>query len=544
MTDNKTSTFSKWMVFLVVLGLSSCTKNFETINTPWSGSPTPTLPQLYIGIVANMDATAQTEMRDDNGWILPITQQGVVYTKSDYPFSTTTSIWSDYYHNLPNYTVCMNLIAAAPDSTIYTNLKAMLKTLKAYQTIKISNMFGDLPYSKAGLAITGTAAYKASYDKQQDIYLSVLADLTWAVNNLSTNSTQYSLAGNDYVLQNDIPQWIKFANSLRLRIALTMYGKDPTDAAPIIADALSKPLLSDYTTDNVGLSPANISGLTFDARAYSFGTECRLRMGTTMWQMMSSTNALDGSGIFDPRCSIFFEPNNNTEWKPFPQNSDISTNPENGDPYNQSIRDADWSNKDGIPPTPNRYANFNYYWSRDGVIAASTGARPELFMTAAEVHFLKAEVYATGIPGVTQDMTVAQNEYEAGITASVNFWSNMAIQSSVWVQNKPTGLPSPAAITALLTNPVVKFDPTKALTLIYAQEWIDLFTQPWDSWTLLRRTGGQTPMDPNNAAFYQQTYGNYQRYIYPGTESQYNYGNWFAATQGNDVISTKIWITK
>jgi Starch-binding associating with outer membrane len=544
-TNNKSGTFSKWMFALLVLGFASCTKNFETINTPWNGSPTPTLPQLYIGFVANLDATANTEMRDDNGWILPITQQGAVYTKSDYPWSSTTSIWTDFYHNLPNYYVCMNLISASQDSSIYTNFKAMLRTIKAYQTIKISNLYGDLPYSQAGLATTGTSAYKVPYDKQQDIYLSVLSDLTWAVNNLSDDPNQYSLGSSDYVLQNNIAQWVKFANSLRLRIALTMYDKDPADAAPIIADAMSKPLLSDWEADNVGLSQTNIPGIAFDARAYSFGGECRLRMGTTMWKMMSSTNALDGSGIFDPRCNIFFEPNNNTEWSPFPQNSDVSTNPENGDPYNTSIRDVNWADKNGNPPgTPNRYANFNYYWSRDGVIANSTGARPEIFMTAAEVHFLKAEVYALGVPGVTQDMNAAQTEYEAGVTASVNYWSNMAIQSSVWVVNKPTGLPNAGTITALLNNPIVKFDPTTALTQIYAQEWIDLFTEPWEAWTLLRRTGGQTPMDTDNAAFYQSTYGNYQRYIYPGSESQYNYDNWFAATGGNDLISTKIWITK
>ena len=549
-TNNKSGTFLRWMFVLLLAGFTSCTKNFETINAPWSGSPTPTLPQLYIGIVANLDATANTEMRDDNGWILPITQQGAVYTKSDYPWSTTTSIWSDFYHNLPNFNECLTIIASSPDTTIYTNFKGMLKTLKGYQAIKISNLFGDLPYFKAGLATTGAEAYKVPYDKQQDIYLAVLSDLTWAVNNFSDDPNQYSLGTSDYVLQNNIPQWIKFANSLRLRIALTIYGKDPTDAAPIIADALTKPLLSDWQNDNVGLSSSNISGLAFDARAYSYGNECRLRMGTTMWKMMSSTDATDGSGIFDPRAKIFFEPNNDTEWVPYPQNSDVSTNPETGSPYDQSIRDADWPNKIGktasTPGSPNLYANFNYYLSRDGVIANSTGAKPEIFMTAAEVHFLTAEAYILGIPGVSQDLTKAQTEYETGVTASLNYWTNMAMQSSVWVVSKPTALPSPAVITGVLNNPIVKFstDPTIALTQIYAQDWIDLFTEPWEALTLLRRTGGMTPMDPDNAAFYQSTYSSLQRYIYPGSESQYNYDNWFAETGGNDLISTKLWITK
>ena len=535
------------VVSVFALGLASCTKNFKAINTPWDGSPTPTLPQLYVAYVANLDNTANSEQRDDNGWLYPITQQGAIYTHSDYSYGGSTSAWSDFYHNLSNYYAAMNLIAATPDTAIYTNVKAMLKTLKVYQAIKVSDFYGDIPYSAAGKAVDyQTSSYTPAYDSQQSIYLSCLSDLTWAVNNFSaTDATQFSLGSSDGVLLNNITQWIKFANSLRLRLALNIYGKDPTDAAPIIVDALSKPLLSDYLADDIGLYSANIPGLSFPARAYSFGTECRLRMGTAMWQMMSSTNAEDGSGIVDPRCLIYFEPNNDSLWNPYPQNPTASTIPEQGDPYN-TLRDADWPNKDGAAPnqTPNLYANFNYYWSRDGEVSGSNGAIPELFMTAAEVHFLKAEVYAMGVTGVSQNLATAQTEYNAGVTASVNFWTTMAINSSVWVVNKPTGLPSTTAMTAFLNNPVVLFNAATALQQIYAQEWIDMIRQPWDAWTLLRRTGGQTPMDPNNASYYTQTYSAYQRYQYPASESEYNYANWYAETKGNDLTSTKIWIAK
>jgi hypothetical protein len=536
----------KGVALILVVGLASCTKNFEKINTPWNGSPTPTLPQLFTAFVANLDNTANSEQRDDNGWLYPITQQGAVYTKSDYLFSGSTSIWSDFYHNLSNYYAAMDFIAATPDTTVYTNVKAMFKTLRAYQAIKVSDLYGDIPYSQAGLAIEhNVSSYTPGYDSQQSVYLSCLADLTWAVNNFNTTDTkQVSLGTSDGVLNNNIPQWIKFANSLRLRMALNISGKDAADAAPIIADALGKPLLNDFSmADNIGLWSANISGLSFPARGYSFGTEVRLRMGTTMWEWMSGTNAQNGSGIFDPRCVIFFEPNNDSLWVPFPQNPTASTTPEQGDPYN-TLRDADWPNKDGNPPTNNLYANFNYYWSRDGLVTGSNGAIPELFMTAAEVHFLKAEAYATGFTGVTQDLAQAQTEYYAGVTASVNFWTTMAINSSVWVVNKPAALPTTTQMNTFLANPVVAFNPATALQQIYGQEWIDMIRQPWDAWTLMRRTGSLTPMDPNNAAYYTQTYGGYQRYEYPSSEAQYNRDNWTKATGGNDLTSTKIWIAK
>jgi hypothetical protein len=165
-------------------------------------------------------------------------------------------------------------------------------------------------------------------------------------------------------------------------------------------------------------------------------------------------------------------------------------------------------------------------------------------MTAAEVHFLKAEVYAAGLAGVAANMTTAQTEYNNGITTSVNFWTQQAINSQIWVVNNPTVLPSQATINAMLANPIVQFNSSTALQQIYAQEWIDMFRQPWDAWTLMRRTGGMTPMDPNNASFYTSTYGSFQRYQYPSSEQTYNQANWLAETGNNDLTTTKIWIAQ
>ena len=520
---------------IAIFGLASCTKKFEAMNTPWDGSPVPTVPQLYTAFVSNLtQGNAQVSY---NSWTYPITQLGVVYTKADYAYGNDgNDDWPKFYHNLANYNAMMDLIATTADTSIYTNVKAMMKVLRAYQVIKLSNLYGDIPFSEAGKAISyGTANYTPVYDKQQSIYVSCLADLKWAIDNFNaTDTKQFSLGNNELVLLNNIPQWIEFANSFRLRIALTMYDKDQADATPQITDALSKPLL-DADGTNVGLYPGtHIPNMDLQARQYSFGTECRLRMGTTMWQQMSSNNNTDGSGIFDPRCKIYFEPNADSLWVPFPQNPTTAST-EGGDPYNPA-RDADWSNKNGSNGTINKYADFNYYWARDVNI-------PELFMTAAEVHFLKAEIFARGLSG-SADMAQAATEYNTGITTSVNFWTTQAINSAVWVVNKPTGLPDAATMTALLTNPKVLFNTSTALQQIYAQEWIDMFRQPWEAWTLLKRTGGLTPMDPNNAAYYAATYGVLNRYQYPGSEQTYNYKNWQAETNGTDLISAKIWIAK
>jgi len=544
----------KWTVIITALALitgtlGSCTKNFQKENASYSGPASATLPQLYSGIGANLDRVAN--IGEDNAaarWLYPITQLGAVYAVSDYPFVQGT-IWSEFYSNLPAMNQMLTTMTTSPDSATYINAEAMVKVLRAYEAIELSNFYGAIPYSKAGKAFSGsTTDLTAPYDSQQQVYLSCLNDLAWAVNHFNTNSNQFSFGSSEFLFGaniHSIDQWRKFANSLRLRYALTIYDKDNADAAPIIADALTKPLLTDAVQDVVGLYQTNIPGISFDidgaGRDAFFRQESRARMGSTLWNLFSDNNNTDGSGIFDLRCKIFFEVNGNNEWVPYPQNP-VTPIADGGspDPYNTD-RDADWS----ADKTGNLYSDYNYYWGRDGNISGSTDACPEIFMSAAETDFLVAEAYAKGA-GVTQNYALAQAAYTAGVTASLTFWKNMAYNSSVWVVNKPTSAtPTPAELTAVLTNPKVAFTNANALSRIYAQEWIDLFRQPWVAWTLMRRTGYGTPQDTSNPAGYTQNYGSLQRYQYPADEKQFNNANWSAATNGgNDLTSTKIWITK
>ncbi|MBS1563584.1 MAG: SusD/RagB family nutrient-binding outer membrane lipoprotein [Bacteroidetes bacterium] len=530
MTHNK-----KLPVYIILLcaGLSgsSCKKNFETINSPWNQPTTASIPELFNGVVSSLPLTAG-EQSVFNAWIYPITQQGMIVSGSYAFVNARDAAWNNYYTTLGNYRLLQSRIAESSNPSGMNNVTAMLKTLMAYKTIKTTNYFGNMPYSSAGkVAVEGSAAFKAAYDNQSDIYASVLTDLKWAVDNLSTSPSQYSVGAYDTFLGGDIAMWSKFANSLRLRVAVTMYSKNSAVAGPQIAEALAKPLLADG--DNIGLWPSKIPGLKFEWREWSFTANCYLRMGSAMWSQMSSTNATDGSGIFDPRAKIFFETNNAGQWAAYPQNPTSSTPTEGGAPYDKAVRYTNWPNKGAA----NIYSPFNLYFEQDMTYI------PELMLTAAEVHFLKAEVYNRGL-GVTANAATAKTEYESGVTASLNFWTSIAFNSPVWTVNKPAAATATTAqINTLLANVAYNtVSPATALKQIYAQEWIDMYRQPWDAWTLLRRTGGATPMDPNNTSYYTANFGVYNRFPYPDNEVSYNHDNWTTATGGNDVASTKIWI--
>ena len=188
--------------------------------------------------------------------------------------------------------------------------------------------------SLAGYApLDGSTGYKAPFDKQSDIYAAILNDLQWAVNNFSQDPEP----GIPWVPMKHFCKMISlcgpnspivFGYILPLQCMIrTMQPRLPRSAMP-----LGKPLLGDG--EDIGLWPAKISGLDFQWRQWSFSANCYLRMGSTMWNLMSANNNPDGSGIFDPRTSLFYETNNAGDWAAYPQNPTTSTPTEGGAPYN------------------------------------------------------------------------------------------------------------------------------------------------------------------------------------------------------------------
>lgn len=193
-----------------------------------------------------------------------------------------------------------------------TNMEAMSKILMAYKTLRMIEAFGDIPYSKAGRAVEGAAFFRVEYDDDQEIYKSCLEDLKWASDNLNDGANQFSPGTFDTVLGGDITSWKKWANSLILRHALRIYDVEQQFAGALIADVLGNP--SKYPVieegEDMGIWPKKLSGVLLTGRGWSFWSENMIRMGTSMWDVMSDNDNTDGSGIFDPRCHVFFEPNN------------------------------------------------------------------------------------------------------------------------------------------------------------------------------------------------------------------------------------------
>ncbi len=530
LTIKKTVTL--WMLgaLIVFVSFTSCKKDFGDINKSWGNYVyEPTIPALYNAITASLVEPGGTG-NILTSWVYQNSQLAAMYAASGFRMDNfSAAYWNNYYNALANSRKLEQLIDASDDPANMTNIKAMMKTLIAYKTLVNTSIYGDMPYTDAGKAFDNFEYFRPKYDAQADIIKAALADLKWAIDNFSNAPSQVSLGGSEVLLGNDLSRWIKFANSVRLRYAMLLQKKDAATSNAIITEALSKPLLS--ANENIGLYPGIIANYQSDRGGWYRGNSY-VRMGSTMWNAMSSSDAKDGSGIFDLRCKIFFEPNKAGEWTPFPQLPASTTPTEIGnsagnDPYAES-RLTDW-----VVTGNYLYAPLNFYYIADKTF-------PQLLITGTEISFLKAEIYNKGIGGVAANPAAAKAAYEEGITESVKFWYKLANSSSIWAVNKPAAAPTSGELNGMLTNPAVAYsaNATEALSQIYKQYWISLFHQPIEAWTLARRTNYATP-----SVTLATTSPGYDlfRIIYPQSEIDANYGNWKTITGGTDSQTKKTW---
>ena len=521
---------------LIIMSLLavSCTKNFQETNTRPDQPATTTVQPLMNHIISTLILQWQEQASAHNDWYYPVTQLGGDVSGSGYVLANgVNDIWNDYYSTLQNINNAQDLISAATDKESMNNVQAILYILKAYKTFRVTDQFGDIPYFDAGKAYTGdTKFYRPKYDAQADIYKDLLSSLDWASKNIKTDASPVTAAGKPYYalgsfdtfFKGNMKLWLEFANSLRLRYAIQMYEKDPTDATPIVQDVIGNNLPVINEGEDVGMWPMQLNGLDIASRPWSFNSHKFLRMSTTVWDMVS--DGPDSANIFDPRTVLFFETNQAGKWAPYTIGSTAS---DAVNPY-KTARDNNYNDKDGA-----KFSPFNYHLIRDEFYI------PELIQTNAEVHFLKAEAYARGI-GVGKDMAMAQTEYFAGITSSVNFWYKIAHNTNTtndaWSSVAPP-TPNAGQMTDFLANPKVAFTGTDdaKLNKIYAQEWLSYFREPWLAFNLWRRTG-RTPREGNPAA-----YSNFNRLPYPNIESIDNADNYNAQISkiGSNGSDVKVW---
>lgn len=225
---------------LSIVGMSmvlmGCTGDFDDMNTdpnnPTPGSVDPKFQLIFIQ--ARGIPYANQWQQIDQLMISTLCE----YSANDGLSASDYNIDSRYVDDIWNlsYTVLTNansLIRANESNPIHNNAVQMARIWKAYVMLRLTNCIGDIPYSEAANNID-----QPKYDTQKDIYYTIFGELADAANKLDA-ATANNIGTFDLIYGGDAVKWKKFANSIRLRMAVRISnvdaGKAKTEAEAAIA---------------------------------------------------------------------------------------------------------------------------------------------------------------------------------------------------------------------------------------------------------------------------------------------------------------------
>lgn len=447
------------------LSLTACTKNFDKYNTDPNKLSTAQSSNLSLTAIGPMEQaiywnyqTAQNLSADGySGYMQPGIafrgdQNNLTYAMVD---GWNSNGFNDAYGHIMSP---VHSMATTTDiKTSHPEVWAVALLVQVEAMDRVTDRFGPIPYTKVGTSLTS-----APYDDQQTVYQTFFKQIDTAVANLkgyiSANAGKTSLGSNDYIYNGDYTEWLKFANSLRLRLAMRLSKVDAATAQQQVQKALGD-------TGGLLTTPADDAAIS-----QAGGRENDLHMISGDW-MNTNMSAAIGSymiGYHDPRLSIYFQPAQSGAGAAAGQFAGIRAG---------SLIGANQS-------TYSNFANLN-------TAQTFLYTTPQLIMTAAEVWFLRAEAALRGWSSEN-----VQTDYETGVTTSMNQWgANIGgyLSDATSTETNFTDPINPANNAAALSTITVKWDNAatqeQKLERIITQKWLAIFPDGMEAWADYRRTG-------------------------------------------------------
>lgn len=259
--------------------------------------------------------------------------------------------------------------------TIYQNQIAVAHVMRIYYAQLATDIWGDIPYSQS---FKGLDDLNPAFDKQSDLYPALLAELNAAISSIDADLPGFS-GGGDILYSGDMTQWKKFANSLKLRLAIRMSDVKSAEAKTAIEEAVASGVFesnSDNAYFTYGGSAPDNHPLNEDRK-----TRRDFSSSTTMVDYLKTTG--------DPRLFKYYDPKSGgTEG-----NDDYI-----GRPYGQTGGDASAMPRSAV----SQPSGYNLY--SVGSFRPTDVLRPDanaIYMDYAEVCFILAEAAARGysVPG-------------------------------------------------------------------------------------------------------------------------------------------------
>ncbi|MEJ7557053.1 MAG: SusD/RagB family nutrient-binding outer membrane lipoprotein [Pedobacter sp.] len=438
------------VIAALVLTSSSCEKFYDVNADPDAILQAP-MPTILTSVTANV---AYFSGSDLNRFSLLLMQQysgqsnGTLNQTQEYDKYLITgndsnNLFSAAFANILNDIENIIKIAEEEGSPNYSGVA---KLLKAYMYQIMIDTYGDLPYAEAQKLTLNVAP---KYDDDEQIYKNLITLIDEGIAGVNATTSKQVPTTNSTIYPGAFAttktNWVKFANTLKLRIYLHYSEKEPA----LVTSQMNALIASGATfmaanADNFQMNFLNIAGGRNPIDQFETSRAGYLVAGNQIVSMMNTAA--------DPRRASYFSP--------------FTTAPI----YRGAVV--------GAANNSTLYSKLHTYLRGSLAGTTYTGDAPVRMLTFAEYNFIRAEAALRfNVTGV------AQTFFTAGITASMT----------------AAGVSTTDQATYLLANGTLTGTPAQQLKQIIDQKYIANYgvnVEPWTDW---RRTGYPALTLPANA---------------------------------------------
>ncbi len=418
--------------------------------------------------------------------------------------------WENLYLTLTDIKTLKSQASAEGNSILI----GCTQIIEAYLVSTAVDLWGDIPYDEATSLAEGIVA--PNFQDQQEIYQSMLDLIDTAKSNINSGEGDLS-SDADWLYSGETEKWIKFANTLKLklfnqiRLSDLFTTNEANFNALIAEDNFFVSNADDFEYRHTSTEAPRDERNQLYRDTYG-GTQVTKYASPWFYEILKGMNPNIHTGNADPRLPYYFAnqlvagdvPNDQGTEDPYMPNADywdastgfFSIRFGSIGPYRDNAVEND-ATFPGIFPCGGRYDDGQGF-SAD--ISSGTGLAPRRILTYDEYLYIRAELIHEGLLAGDEAATLRE-----AIEASFAKVDKVVAESGT-SQDVPT-LVGETETTDFVDAIMAEFDAgdaDKKLEIIMTQKWVATFGDALDQYADYRRTGYPVLADPKS------TTGEYQ----------------------------------
>lgn len=544
--------------------LCGCLDDYRELNTDPELLVYTNPRNVFTGATENFNNSGRGHLTNKYSGVMRIMQYIVYYggpsestyvnpSKSDRP-SIYTPYYDDYFNSIGlklRYLV-NTVIPMSGEPEKYKDLEAIAIILETYEAWLMYDVNGAAPYEEAfrlasdGIRTPRYELYQKSLNGEPlyKVFDQKIKDKVAVLQASEADGNQYELGDNDYFFKGDVSKWIKFANTLRIKMAQRLEKADATFYKSVLNEVLSNSggIISAHDESCIYNHPNEYNDNTDDTQILT-NEYCAARA------FVNYLKAFD-----DPRLPImvrrngFGKGNNNSindnwadtlaTYHPDYQTKyaiwtdryiGMSANPDStSSPYsNSAFYTIQYVDKANVPRTMtirhNSQIESRYYIKNGGKVGTQITERDKEDYDKYNVNQEEISLFTTLITYPETCLMMAEIAFKEGQAVggkTAKQWFDEGVRSSMeqyqaWAEKMM--VPSAMNPTSDNYNPITsaKIDAylarpefqTVTLEKIISQQWVNLYMRPEEAWATWKRTGLPTfkdqPEPENGVAYFE-----------------------------------------